>query len=873
MSGVAIALGAGSKRATVDPVAAALLRRAGLVAPGLLASGRKVKRPGRRSVPVGPGLLALEADVLSLGYLLGPRLRAYLAEQAAERLAAIGLGLLAALEATLGEDKPHVPLFRNFPRSVPADTYDLYVQRVFTLLLQEPYQPCVLCAQVGGVHPVAPCAHLICAACWDLDDYAGCPLCHGRVDPCEPFLDPADLVRDNRQVPLPRRVEVLELVDDLNRSVYQAIAVMLARRTPLSPQDRGDLRALLDRVGHGDLGWLPDEIPIRETRALVLARLVVDPSLADRLPGLVTTHIGTATDALRLLYVLHGGDAGMTSAPERRRSRPRRMRRILLARLDALPLAALVEDLHRHGAAWQRMAENLHPFEQAQPPTPAWRRRSPRCAVPRSTPPPHSGGYSPTWPPRIRRCCTTTGVGCGRHALGGADRECRRGRGRAHRGRSARPASGACWPAGCSGSPPVPMIRKRWSRRPAPPCVRCRPGCCSPRWVRSGRPPGRPAPGCTFRGAAVPDCGPSRIIGRDSTRTSAPRSTPCSPGSCWTAPPGCRPSTSPCWTPAWPTSSRRSPSAPRRRPWYGLPRGSSQPLPGGRILRLFLHWTQPAGTRVDLDLSVAMYDSEGGFVGWCDYTRLRFAERAAVHSGDLTSAPAPLGASEFVDLDVPALRRRGIRYLTMVVFSYNDVPFEAMTDAFAGFMGDPGQGGTAFEPKAVEQRFDLTGSVKVATPLLVDLNEGRLRWVDAAMAGAGSHHSVGRYSRTLGRLTVAADRYFAAGRRVSLWEVACWHAATRAATVLVRHRDGTVVGYRRGGAETPSAFAARLAALSPPDDNSTAPGGPLPDFAALVKGDAELAEGAQVYALYRSGLDASTIRLVDAGDLIGALAR
>ena len=140
----------------------------------------------------------------------------------------------------------------------------------------------------------------------------------------------------------------------------------------------------------------------------------------------------------------------------------------------------------------------------------------------------------------------------------------------------------------------------------------------------------------------------------------------------------------------------------------------------------------------------------------------------------------------------------------MVVFSYNDVPFEAMTDAFAGFMGDPGQGGTAFEPKAVEQRFDLTGSVKVATPLLVDLDLGSVRWVDAAaIAGTGSQHSVGRYSRTLGRLTAAADQYFTAGRRVSLWEVACWHAASRAATVLVRHRDHTVVGYRRGGAETP----------------------------------------------------------------------
>ena len=56
---------------------------------------------------------------------------------------------------------------------------------------------------------------------------------------------------------------------------------------------------------------------------------------------------------------------------------------------------------------------------------------------------------------------------------------------------------------------------------------------------------------------------------------------------------------------------------------------------------------------------MAMYDSEGGFVGWCDYTRLRFADRAAVHSGDLTSAPAPLGASEFVTWTCPLCAGRG----------------------------------------------------------------------------------------------------------------------------------------------------------------------------------------------------------------------
>lgn len=53
---------------------------------------------------------------------------------------------------------------------------------------------------------------------------------------------------------------------------------------------------------------------------------------------------------------------------------------------------------------------------------------------------------------------------------------------------------------------------------------------------------------------------------------------------------------------------------------------------------------------------------------------------------DLTSAPPPLGASEFVDLDAGRLERAGARHLVVIVFSYNDITFDLLPDAFAGFM-------------------------------------------------------------------------------------------------------------------------------------------------------------------------------------------
>ncbi|MGC9665208.1 hypothetical protein ACNTMW_01480 [Planosporangium sp. 12N6] len=46
--------------------------------------------PGRARVTTAAGLVALETDLLGLGYLVGSRLRAYLSGQSPERLAALG---------------------------------------------------------------------------------------------------------------------------------------------------------------------------------------------------------------------------------------------------------------------------------------------------------------------------------------------------------------------------------------------------------------------------------------------------------------------------------------------------------------------------------------------------------------------------------------------------------------------------------------------------------------------------------------------------------------------------------------------------------------------------------------------------------------
>jgi hypothetical protein len=120
---------------------------------------------GRGSERGSIGVALLEADLIDRGYLVSGPLRDALASLGDVALAAAGRALLADIDAALGSDRPHIPLFRGFPKTVPADTFDFYVRRV-TVLLQEPDQPCVLCGRTGTVRAVAKveCARVVTPA-------------------------------------------------------------------------------------------------------------------------------------------------------------------------------------------------------------------------------------------------------------------------------------------------------------------------------------------------------------------------------------------------------------------------------------------------------------------------------------------------------------------------------------------------------------------------------------------------------------------------------------------------------------------------------------------------------------------------------------
>ena len=183
-------------------------------------------------------------------------------------------------------------------------------------------------------------------------------------------------------------------------------------------------------------------------------------------------------------------------------------------------------------------------------------------------------------------------------------------------------------------------------------------------------------------------------------------------------------------------------------------RGTRLPLPEGETIRFFLHWrdlpenpaeasgpagpaaAEDRGTRVDLDLSAFFVSEDFTRTEQIAYYNLR--STAAVHSGDLTSAPD--GAAEFIDVTLAEALRQGWRYVVMTVHSFSHHRLSEVPECWAGAMArgaDP-QSGEVFEASTVMQRLDLVSPTFNATPFVIDLAERRLIWWDLPV-GVGEH--------------------------------------------------------------------------------------------------------------------------------------
>ncbi|MFG2502620.1 MXAN_6230/SCO0854 family RING domain-containing protein [Streptomyces sp. NPDC048441] len=835
---------------------------------------------------IDAAVVVLEAELADRGHLLTVPLRRALTALSVGDLATTGRKLLADVDALMGSDRHHAPLFQGFPDEIPYQhAYDRFTSLVVAHLAAQPHQPCMNCAGTKArVRALAPCAHLLCDDCHRKKEDFGCcdeccvwyacPICENRYEtdgPTDPWIDSGTgLGGDGGEI---LRTLCLAAPGDASAE----LAALLARRTPLSPQDHDDLVLLLGHLDPADAAdWLPADIPLRESKALALAPLL-DVLVPPDVRALVGRYADTATDVLRVLVVRSEGDPDLLELP-RLRGLPRPVRRELLALLDGFDLRRLAEDMGRNPRAWKRVGEILHPFEQPHRHT----RVALAFAVLRGT----RVGDGPLSEVLLAeaahhddvrlagdRLRIITWQGRVEEALGRWDTTAAAGLLRERPGELLRRLDLLL---ARSGSPTLPEPVGEALAEALP---RSGPG---PLLGAYGRMKVRSVPGHrrvffprgrVTKAYAVEDHRPplpSRVAGRagelieaEAVRRLAEREGERYDVAVIDASLADLPV---------PFAERASAAS-----LVAVPRGSSLPMPAdSETVRLFLHWLQPKGVRVDLDLSVALYDDLWRFIGLCDYTHLTYAGGAARHSGDLTSAPAPHGATEYLDLDLPRLAGTGVRFVVPAVLSYNNVAFDELPDAFAGFMAVTGNRRAAYDPRTIRQRFDLAGQAALRVPMILDLRTRHAWWADVTLGTGDGNHDVWRYRKQLGRMGNDLLDTFQPRGRATLWDLACWTAAARTeGPVYVRGRGHVLWGYLRADDEPRADFALRVRDGWEPDVLRAEPElAGRRALLALLHGELEGADdvaSGTVYRLYPGPVDAAPTARITAGDLAGWL--
>lgn len=476
---------------------------------------------------------------------------------------------------------------------------------------------------------------------------------------------------------------------------------LLEARGSLTPEDKEILSWLVYSRADSVLPHLPGEVPFRENAALLVAALLRFTTLRDQ----ATPYVKTGLDVLRVATAYSGGDVSLATNT---RFSPfsKSLRRWLLARLEAD--SNIDESLWRQPEKFKRLGERLHPGEFAK--------RFPRTYQAFRTL--RAGHKPPTFAGRLEGFLARADIEGSLSLL------------RARPGEFARRLDHLLRLAGPEGAETVISAFERVARQlPTPLLLQLRKHF----QMRSAE--------SSLR-VVFPKGDLAKIKAVDNELS------PLDPVWCAQIAQVCRecliaayaqrPRLGPCWLDEGlrnyhvPFAMRSAAKALRT-----VARGSRIPFgdegaesAGPREAVRFFIWWRDGKSRTDLDLSALVLNEDFGYETTLAYYNLK--ELGGYHSGDITSAPK--GASEFIDIEVPAFLGRGSRYVMMVVNSFTTQPYCDLPECFAGFMhrSHP-QSGEIYEPRMVANRFDLTANTTIAIPLILDLRKREVIWTDLSL--------------------------------------------------------------------------------------------------------------------------------------------
>lgn len=473
---------------------------------------------------------------------------------------------------------------------------------------------------------------------------------------------------------------------------------LVSSRTSLSEADAADVVWFIRAYKSDVFRLLPEAVPFREIRAQVGGALILHVAGDVRVDAFLKRNVETATDVLRLAVALHGGDVSLATASTRFKPMKRSMRRLLLRLLDRIPNA--LEDVMRHAERWKRLAEVLHPGDYAD--------KYPRALVAitaaRRNEAPDSFGSQVETLLAQRHINTLTPL-----LQSHPGEFARRLDVTLRRATEPEPVLDAFEAIATQVSSPVLLQLLTHLRAPRPLPLRAftpKGAFAKVYGIKDRREPITPE--VLARAARI--C-------QDALVTRFASLPPL--GRCFVDPA---------------LSEYRVPLAQRSssKSLRTLVRGSRLPMPDTRFIRLFLWWKN-GSERTDIDLSAAFFDANFVFNEAVAYYNLR--DFGGCHSGDIVDAPN--GASEFIDLDIDVLVRKGIRYVVTSINSFTEQPYCDLPECFAGWMArSDTASGEVFEPRSVLDRIDIASDTKICLPFVMDLQERRMIWADLGLTSS-----------------------------------------------------------------------------------------------------------------------------------------
>ncbi|MFE9636387.1 hypothetical protein [Streptomyces sp. NPDC006463] len=614
--------------------------------PLVIRHNHRLPAPSGPSGQGGTAARQFDAALLSVGFKLSGELLEHLSGLAEEVVLDTASRTLDTVRAMVGDHVQHNVYFVDFPANVP-DTLEFWMQCIREALADDASRAGTIDQLRSGVV-----------------DLLTLPTYGTYRHVYEEML----AAHDELIAAAGDRMTVLHAGGTPDDEVTALYLVLAGSATPLGEDGLRDLAVL---AGHCADGPQPEEIPVRENRA------VVNRARLDRGADLL---LDTVTDVLRLACALSDGDVTLAE-PTRFRSLSRPVRRALLAGLDTVAASpAKLADVLSHREAFKRLGERLHPHEY-----PRWPHAADVFAVARGE------KEARTLDSRVEELLGSDDVtGAARLLAAAAPGKLLRSLDRLLRACPSQEERDAVAAAAEDAAPHVSgrvllSVREHFHNRTQEAVQRRffvnRGGRA---WVGADTRPPVPLPDIKRLVAALDA----------ETRRRLPQ-----PGHLLVDPAAL--------DIALPLSGKATAAG------LGvLPRGSLLPV-DGELLRFFVHWRQ-AQRSTDFDLSALVLDGAYETVTWLSYTALQDVE--GEHSGDITNAPAPDGASEFINLRLDAVCGD---YIVPQVNIFSGEGFEEVAESFFGFMvRDAEQQGRPFEPRTVRMKSEMRGTGRVALPLV-----------------------------------------------------------------------------------------------------------------------------------------------------------